>query len=333
MRSHFEHVVFPKGCSIRVYQRQIPAIPFEWHQHPVYELTLTLNSRGWRFIADHIEPYDSNDLVLVPGDMPHTWASTAAIDEALPQTVLVVWFTKDWALQVAGLCPEFAGIGALVNKASTGLSFPREAGAKMESLLPALLSDSPRERLQAVLGLLGELAETKATALASQVPARPRTTAESMQLARVLDLLHKRFAETIRIEDLCSAGHISERSLHRLFLRHLGENVTDYLGRLRIGRACMLLMETELPVSAIALEAGFANLSNFNRRFREARNMTPKAFRQFVAKHGRVPELFPKADLTRRSPSLEPRLAVRRREQGGQGRSTATEGRVIPIHP
>jgi len=318
MRSHFEHVVFPKGCSIRVYQRQIPAIPFEWHQHPVYELTLTLNSRGWRFIADHIEPYDSNDLVLVPGDMPHTWASTSPIDEALPQTVLVIWFTKEWALQVAELCPEFAGIGKLVNKANTGLSFPAEAGAKMESMLPALLSDSPRERLQAALDLLSELAEMKVTTLASQVPARPKTPAESMQLARVLDLLHKRFAESIRLEDLCLAGHISERSLHRLFLRHLGENVSDYLGRLRIGRACMLLMETELSVSSIAAEAGFANLSNFNRRFRDARHMTPKEFRQFVTKHGHMPELFPKADLTKRSPSLEPRPIVRRREKGGQ---------------
>jgi AraC-like DNA-binding protein len=320
MRSHFEHVVFPEGCSIRVYQRQIPAIPFEWHQHPAYELTLTLNSRGWRFVADHIGPYDANDLVLVPGNMPHTWASTSPIDEALPQTVLVVWFTKEWALHVAELCPEFAGIGMLVNKASAGLRFTTEAGAKMESLLPALLSDSPRERLQAALELLSELAETEATALASQVPARPRTTTESMQLARVLDLLHKRFSETIRLEDLCSAGHISERSLHRLFLRHLGENVSDYLGRLRIGRACMLLMETELSVSSIAAEVGFVNLSNFNRRFRDLRHMTPKEFRQFVAKHGHMPELFPKADLTKRSPSLEPRPIVRRREKGGQER-------------
>jgi transcriptional regulator GlxA family with amidase domain len=132
-------------------------------------------------------------------------------------------------------------------------------------------------------------------------------SSESEQLTRVLGVLHKRFAEPIRVEDLCSAGNVSPRSLHRLFVRHLGENMSDYLGRLRIGRACMLLVETEWPVSLIAAEAGFANLSNFNRRFLRTRHMTPKEFRRFVLKHGRMPEKVPSADLTKRSPSLEAR--------------------------
>ena len=80
-----------------------------------------------------------------------------------------------------------------------------------------------------------------------------------MQLTRVLDLLHKRFADPIRVEDLCSTGNLSPRSLHRLFVRHVGENLSDYLGRLRIGRACMLLVETDrADLVAIASEAGFS---------------------------------------------------------------------------
>ena len=53
MRPQLEHVAIPKGCSIRVLHRQVSEIPFEWH-HPEYELMLTLNSRGLRFIGDHI---------------------------------------------------------------------------------------------------------------------------------------------------------------------------------------------------------------------------------------------------------------------------------------
>jgi transcriptional regulator GlxA family with amidase domain len=117
-------------------------------------------------------------------------------------------------------------------------------------------------------------------------------------------VLHKRFAERIRVQDLCAVGNMSERSLHRLFVRHLGENLSDYLGRLRIGRACMWLVETGRPISIIASDAGFSNLSNFNRRFRTARHMTPKEFRRYYVKHGRMPDLD-KVDLTKRSPSLE----------------------------
>jgi AraC-like DNA-binding protein len=314
LKSQFEHITFPKGCSVRVYHRQIPAIPFEWHYHPEYELTLTLNSRGWRFVADHIGRYESQDLVLVPSDMPHTWASTSALDASLPHVALVVWFTRSWALQLADVCPEFSGLRRLLKRAAPGLSFPQAAGARMESRLAELLSDSPRRRLQTALETLSELAEAEATPLATQITVRPEASIDSEQLTRVLNLLHKRFAQAIRVEDLCSAGNLSPRSLHRLFVRHVGENVSDYLGRLRIGRACMLLVETDRPISVIASEAGFSNLSNFNRRFLEARGMTPREFRRFVVQYGRMPDSPPDVELTKRSPSLERRAQRRSSE-------------------
>jgi AraC-like DNA-binding protein len=307
LRCQFEHVTFPKGCSIRIYHRQVPSIPFEWHHHPVYELPLTLNSRGWRFIADHIAHYDAQDLVLVPSDMPHTWASTAAIDESLPHTALVVWFTKEWALKAADACREIAPLRKLINRSGAGLSFPVEAAARMESRLPELLSESPLKRLHAAQELLCELGDTEATPLATQAATRPESSRESRQLAGVLERLHQNFDHRggIRLEDLCKLANLSARSLHRLFVRHIGENFSDYLGRLRIGRACMLLVETERPISVIASETGFSNLSNFNRRFRQARHMTPKEFRRFVVQHGRMPDSPPETDLTKRSPSLE----------------------------
>src|SRR4051812_17271834 len=137
----YEHVSIPKDCSIRVFNREIAQIPFEWHHHPECELTLTLNSRGLRFIADHIGAYDSRDVVLVPSDMPHTWASTKAIDESKPHTAIVLWFTEAWALQIADVCPEYSSLRKLLKRASGALSFPSSAGEMMESRMSGLLSD------------------------------------------------------------------------------------------------------------------------------------------------------------------------------------------------
>ncbi len=174
----------------------------------------------------------------------------------------------------------------------------------MESHLSGLLSTSPRERLQTALDLVTELAEMDAVPLATPQKVARITPDESTQLNRILDVLHKRFAEPLRVQDLCAFGNMSERSLHRLFVRHLGENLSDYLGRLRIGWACMWLVETDRPISVIATGAGFSNLSNFNRRFRAARQMTPKEFRRYYVKNGRMPDLD-ETNLMKRSPSLE----------------------------
>ncbi|HEX8479620.1 MAG TPA: helix-turn-helix transcriptional regulator, partial [Telluria sp.] len=62
-----------------------------------------------------------------------------------------------------------------------------------------------------------------------------------------------------------------------------GNSFTDFVTRLRINRACQLLMETECYVSNICYDAGFNNVANFNRRFLECKGMTPREFRQQAA--------------------------------------------------
>lgn len=308
MKPQFERVTFPKGCSLRVYNRRVAAIPFEWHHHPEYELTLTLNSRGWRFIGDHIGQYQSPDLAMVPPDMPHTWASTEALQEDEPHNAIVIWFSRDWALRLAELCPEYAAIRKLLRNAASGLAFPADAAARVNSMVPQLLSEAPQVRLQAVLALLVNLADEAAGSLSQNAAAiQPANDGEPAQLTRILNHLHKHFDESITIGALCKLGNVSERSLHRLFVKHTGESVSEYLCKLRIGRACMRLAETNLPISMIAFEVGLANLANFNRQFRRVRGMTPSSYRKSFQEMSKGREPVDAEDLLRRSPSLEKR--------------------------
>src|ERR1700691_596688 len=154
MKPQFERVTYPHGCSLRVYNRRVSEIPFEWHHHPEYELTLTLNSRGWRFIGDHIGPYHAPDLALVPPDMPHTWASTETVQQGDPHVAIVIWFARKWALGLAALCPEYAAMRKLLLNASTGLAFAEETAARVAGRLPNLLSQVPQVRLPSALDVL-----------------------------------------------------------------------------------------------------------------------------------------------------------------------------------
>jgi AraC-like DNA-binding protein len=289
MKPKVERVTIPPGCSIRVYHRRITEIPFEWHHHPEFELTLTLHSRGMRFIGNHIGSYESNDLVLIPSDMPHTWASKEALVASEPHQAIVVWFREPWALQIAELCPEYAPISRLLKHSAGALSFGEEQAHLMASKKPELLSDSSSLRLHAVLSLLASLGNHEGTPLVTAPDARRPISDDLAPLNRVLNHMHKKYSDPLPIEDLCAIGNMSPRTLHRMFVNHLGENVSDYLRKLRIGHACMLLVETEMPVSVIAARAGFYSMSNFNRAFLETRQMTPLRFRRFVQKQGHLP--------------------------------------------
>ena len=346
MKPQYERVTIPDGCSVRVYHRQLAQIPFEWHHHPEYELTLTMNSRGRRFVGDHIADYAGDDLVLVSPDMPHTWSSIEPIDTREPQVAIVVWFSGDWARRMADCCPEFAALRKLLRRGAPGLWFGKDPTALVRTKIHALLDAEPRTRLVAVLEILAQLAEAVAEPLASasahvnalrRGESRERmegsgagsrsthisglrsvgvdsraasgavvgTASEAERLNRVLDMLDRRFNEPLRVAELCAVANLSERSLHRHFVRHVGESVGRYLTRLRIGYATRQLTDTAWPISVIAAKAGIPNLANFNRLFLSARGMTPSAYRRFFETHGDVPQMLDQPGVGTRPPSLE----------------------------
>ncbi|MGF6771591.1 AraC-like DNA-binding protein [Paraburkholderia sp. GAS199] len=326
MKAAYEHVDFGANCSVRIYHRRLPRIPFEWHHHPEYELTLTMNSQGKRYIGDSVSVYGDNDLVLVPPDMPHTWASNLSIDPSSSQVAIVVWFDDTWVRRLADLCPEYSDLRSLLRRAVCGLVFEEGSGAQMHRYLDRLLSENARERLGAVLDILVWLADLPATPLASPSAFVARVGApsgyEPEQLNRVLSLIETQFERPLPLATLANAAGLSERSLTRHFVQHLGESVGQYIARVRIGHACRLLADTALPISVVAARSGFSNIANFNRQFKAAKLLTPAAFRQQFKEARRV-EAEASPSLLERPPSLEIKRApaTRGAERGRQRRA------------
>ena len=83
--------------------------------------------------------------------------------------------------------------------------------------------------------------------------------------------------------DVCARLRMPESRFSRFFRRATGNTFTDFVNRMRITKACQLLMETDRYVTTICYEVGFNNVANFNRRFLEIKGMTPTDFRRQAA--------------------------------------------------
>lgn len=79
-----------------------------------------------------------------------------------------------------------------------------------------------------------------------------------------------------------AAGEVALSPFHflRLFSRVLGVTPHQYLVRSRLRHAARLLADSEQAVTDVALEVGFADLSNFVRTFHRAAGVSPRGFRQ-----------------------------------------------------
>ena len=254
-------------------------IPFQWHHHPEFELTLTLNSRGTRFVGDHIGEYDDGDLVLIGPNLPHTWASREKRDASAPHVALVLWFGPEWAAPFGGIYPELGGVGRLLEHAKGALRFSSSVAEAARPRVEALFSAAPAERLVGLIGLLGQLAEDRhAMPLASIMPL-PASGTDRSRIDRVLDHIHTHYDEPLTIAALADVGALSPSGLQRLFRRHTGATLSAYLMQLRIGLVCALLSGSERPIAHIAGDVGYNSLANFNRQFRTLKEMTPRAYR------------------------------------------------------
>jgi AraC family transcriptional regulator len=86
--------------------------------------------------------------------------------------------------------------------------------------------------------------------------------------------------EPVDLEQVAAVAGLSPFHFLRLFGAVLGVTPHQYLVRSRLRRAARLLAEDQLPVTEIAYEVGFADLSNFVRSFHRAAGVSPRRFRQ-----------------------------------------------------
>ncbi len=253
----------------------------EWHHHPQMELTLVESGSGTLFIGDSITRFQAPDLVLIGPDLPHFWHMRQA--------------SSGFALQFqAGAehpvwqFPESAALRLLWEEACRGL---RISGPAVQTVGTALHDAAERgggmRRLAAFMRILAALAEADAAdrhMLASTTFAPPESQIAYRGLQKAIKRIFNHFQEDLTIEIIRRESGMSKATFERHFKRHTGKPFTRFLAEVRLNAACRNLLETDLPVSEIALACGYGNLSYFHRQFRTLYNLSPLAFRREIRK-------------------------------------------------
>ncbi|MBL8994174.1 MAG: helix-turn-helix domain-containing protein [Spirochaetia bacterium] len=109
---------------------------------------------------------------------------------------------------------------------------------------------------------------------------RPKEAGGRVFLFDALRYIQEHFSEKISVGKIAGHYGISKTYFSTLFNRLVGKNINEYVNDYRIARARELLAETRLPVSAIASETGFDNVSHFNFVFKKLERLAPGEYRK-----------------------------------------------------
>lgn len=113
---------------------------------------------------------------------------------------------------------------------------------------------------------------------------------EGAELSRVGDFCRRAMAymeahytESVTSSDAAAALYMSNGHFCRSFKERFGHTFGEYLNRMRVERAALLLRQTDEPISQIAERVGFCGFSYFGLRFREQIGMSPTEYRKKYA--------------------------------------------------
>ena len=111
-------------------------------------------------------------------------------------------------------------------------------------------------------------------------PGTPAWLGTSAVVRRALRLIHEGALDGASVDALATRVGVGARHLHRLFVQHVGASPIAVAQTRRLHFAKRLLDETDLPITQIALAAGFGSLRRFNDAFHKTYKRPPRELRK-----------------------------------------------------
>lgn len=109
------------------------------------------------------------------------------------------------------------------------------------------------------------------------------TGSERRSLSAINNALHyirENYSENLSLKSILLLTNYSKSHFIRLFKESTGMNVSEYINKYRIEKACLDLIYTSNNITEIATANGFNNIQYFSRKFKEYVNCTPKQYQK-----------------------------------------------------
>lgn len=186
-------------------------------------------------------------------------------------------------------CLAFSFTPALLESIVSAVPGVRRAAFSLPHLPPVpalmpLLATAEAAREEEDAAELEELALRLAAAVASTLadgaqPAPAPNERDERRITAALRRIEAEAHEPLALVDLAGKAGMSPYHFLRTFRQVSGMTPHQLVLRTRLHRAAVRLRTSDEPISAVAFDAGFGDLSTFNRRFRRLMGCSPGAWR------------------------------------------------------
>ena len=285
MQARLKPVIKDIDQSILVKNDKLKTFYAPHHYHPDYEIIYIKKSCGIRIVGNNIDNYQAGEVIILGPGLPHYHlvSNVTEEDEDTPIETIAVLFPES-IITSNIVFQEFAHIKSILEPANFGIELTRHTRKGVQELLKDMTVSPSFNNFILLFKILGIIAKKNSSYRLLSTVKYQNKKIYNQKTKLALKYLSDHYLENLKIKDIALHIGLSKTGFCNFFKAQTGFTFTNYLNALRISKACELLMITDKNITEIAFEIGYENLAYFNRRFKDIKGTTPRAFR---AKLGR----------------------------------------------
>lgn len=267
---------------VAYYFREWENYHMEFHCHDQVEIMYVITGKCTVDTRDNSFSLTKGDLILLDAGIVHR----LIVEKDAPCRMLNIEFKFD---KKNNPCPSMRDLYQSVDSfrefIQAGRSYiilkdPEEIYPSLKSLVLEL-DEKQQDHIMIQL-LLAQI--LIAISRLEQEKLENQSPVSSIYVKKAINYIHQHYDQDIKISQLAELLNIHEGYLYRIFKEYMHVTPNEYLTRLRIEKAKMLLTRTDIPIVEISDYVGINSRQYFTYLFKKYTSITPSKYRSLALK-------------------------------------------------
>jgi AraC-like DNA-binding protein len=251
------------------------------HEHEEIQMSYIKNGEGTIIVGDSITSYHAGDILVLGAHLPHVFRSEPESVKGL-SFMQSIFFTKNAFGHDFFDRPEFKKLQHFFLTMQNGLIL-KQAKSNIHYLFKAFKQADDYDRLSIFLELIKSLSQARMEVLSHFVYDKPFTDVEGKRMRQVFEYVMNNYNTAITLDKAAAVANMTKPAFCRYFKVRTNKTFFQFLIEIRIEKSASLLSKnSELSVVEVAELCGFNNMSNFNRKFKAIKHVSPLHYRKRV---------------------------------------------------
>lgn len=268
-KSEQEALIFQEDIGQRFYE--------QLHQHEEIQISYIVKGAGTLIVGDSINNFNEKDIFVIGENLPHVLKTDKSVSESVE--MLTLFFSKTSFGTAFFSLNDMRSAERFFEKSAYGMKV-MSYNQKISEYFIGLKRQNKIERVASFLLILNLIIGSETEPLSYFVNRKKYTEDEGKRMSDVFEYAISSFNTSITLEEVAEIANMSKNSFCRYFKMRTNKTFFQFLIEIRIENACKMLVEDKyFSISQISELSGFQDITNFNRKFKELKGLSPSQYR------------------------------------------------------